>query len=204
MTDRIKLTEPGESAVLMVAEVSVETISDKAYAKFTGSGKELLVPMSSFERQMKRLDVTNLYECKGKTIKFSRSEKVNEFGKPFWNLDIAGPAERSAAQAAATSKRLPSPVPGEAPTQYRVPAPGPVVPPPSDADFPGEPPEAIDYPVRGVAGQAGAKAGQWEADYVACLNRMADVLVAIQARTDIPMDGSALNAVTFSVMKGGR
>ena len=92
MAERIKLENPGDELTMTPTTVSVETIGDGSYYKFSDGIKELLVPVKGADRQFPRIGVTNILETIGKGIRFSRSKELSNYGKPFWNLDKASAA----------------------------------------------------------------------------------------------------------------
>lgn len=99
MAERIQLKDPGSEFVMTVAKVNSETVENSEYWLFTNGNKELLVPKTSVASQLERLDISSATGLLGVTVKFSRSSKLNKYGKPFWNLDLATEAERSGASA---------------------------------------------------------------------------------------------------------
>lgn len=96
MAERIQLKEPGSEFVMAVGSVHPRDIDNTEYFLFANGQKEILIPASSVERQLERLGVPAPEQLAGKTIKFSRSTKLNNFKKPYWNLDLASGAEQSA------------------------------------------------------------------------------------------------------------
>jgi hypothetical protein len=62
-----------------------------------------LVPQSSVNSQITRLNLTAVGDMVGKGIKFSRSTKMSRASKPFWNIDLATPEELKALSAQSTN-----------------------------------------------------------------------------------------------------
>src|ERR1035437_5263298 len=106
MSERMQLKDPGSEYVMQVLNVTTETIENTEYAKFDSGEAELLVPMSSVERQLERLGVVEAGDIAGMVVKFARSTKLSKYGKPFWNLDVATPHDLKPKPA---TKRVPSP-----------------------------------------------------------------------------------------------
>ena len=184
MSERIKLSEPGTERVLTVRTVTVETIENTEYAKFDDGAVELLVPMSSVTRQLERLDAVALTDTKGMTIKFSRSEKLSKYGKPFWNLDVANASD---AKAPAPSKRLAPPVKGSVDAMM------------DDGD-PGMPdPMTGERPLLDRIIEATGPVTDREAEYLALAGRVAAFQDALGKQYEMPWDGASVNAMTFSI-----
>lgn len=90
MTERIKLENPGDELTLTVASVSPEDIGGYSYWKISDGAKEFAIPQKSLDAQIDRAGVATAPEMVGRTIKFSRSIKLSQHKKPYWNLDLVG------------------------------------------------------------------------------------------------------------------
>lgn len=111
MPQQLKLDKPGDELVMTPTAITVATRGDHTYVDFTDGVVEVAVPMSSVERQLERLDVVRIEDAVGRPLRISRSTKVNTYGKPYWNLDVASPADQKAKPA---PKRMAAPPPPQA------------------------------------------------------------------------------------------
>lgn len=85
---RVKLENPGEELILRIVSVEAEDIGGYPYWLITDGEKELAIAQKTLAGQIDRVGVATAPEMVGKTVKFSRSVKVNTHGKPYWNLDL--------------------------------------------------------------------------------------------------------------------
>lgn len=97
MAERIQLKEPGSELVMLVKQVTPQTVERNDYYLFTNGKVELLVPQSSVNNQLERLDITAVEGMTGKTVRFGRSMKMSRANKPFWDIGWASGAETPSA-----------------------------------------------------------------------------------------------------------
>lgn len=109
MTDRpkLKLDNAGDEAVMLVKYVNAQKTKFGPKVVFVGTvrGIESETPLIAEETADKRLERINLTRetAVGETLRFWRKE--NPSGRPFWEIDVASPAEANPTP----SKRLPPP-----------------------------------------------------------------------------------------------
>lgn len=96
--ERIQLKEPGEELILHVLGVKPETVDRTDYWIFSGESKEVRVPASSVKGRLERMKVAIAPKLVGKTVRFARSTKTNQGGKPYWEMDLATEDEIRALQ----------------------------------------------------------------------------------------------------------
>jgi hypothetical protein len=85
----LKLTEPGD-AVFLTIESASRVEGEHPQIQFEGdNGDSLIVPLSSVDRQLDRLNVEGWRSLIGKKVKFSRSANKIAGRNPYWNLDLA-------------------------------------------------------------------------------------------------------------------
>lgn len=184
----IKLTEPGQSHVLFVKSVTLNSSGNWPDFDFSDGTDTLSVPAKALERQLSRLKVQAADQLVGAWVKFSRSDKPGSNGKLFWNVDLAAITER----AQPTADRVTSP--------YREPAkPQPFDEPTDDERF-AEFSAAVDSlrPEREVPPPLADTA---EARYFALFERVAAHQARIGKLHGFPIDGSSVQAMTFSIFK---
>ena len=97
MAERVKLAKPGEELVMLVLRAQPETIDRTEYWIFTGVKQEIAVPASSVKGRLARMDVAAATDLVGKAVRFARSTKTNQGGKPYWEMDLATADEAKAA-----------------------------------------------------------------------------------------------------------
>lgn len=86
----LKLPNPGDSATLNITAAGVDTEGEFPSAVFTAdNGDRLSLPLKTAKAQLERLGLT-VESAAGHILTFSRSEKLNQYGKPFWNIDATG------------------------------------------------------------------------------------------------------------------
>lgn len=110
MNQKLVLENAGDEATMTVSEC--RTVQTKFGSKlvFVGTDGEgiavetPLVPDVTALKQLERIGLTP-ETCVGESLRFSRA--ANPSGKPYWNIDVAGPQ-------AAPSKRLAPPAPVKA------------------------------------------------------------------------------------------
>lgn len=117
MSERIKLQNSGDNCTMTITGVKAESIQNTDYWLFSDATRELVMPQSSMASRLESLGVKTAHDLIGSTIRFSRSTKLSKYGKPFWDCEYASPSEVSPK----ASVRLPSPVPGEAPSTAAAP-----------------------------------------------------------------------------------
>lgn len=103
MSERIQLKDPGSELVMVVKSVKPETVEKNEYFLFDSGQKELLVPQSSVNAQLTRMDVLSVNNLVGRGVKFSRSLKMSRASKPYWNVDLATPEELKAVGSASAA-----------------------------------------------------------------------------------------------------
>lgn len=107
MNQKLVLENAGDEAVMTVSEC--RTVQTKFGSKlvFVGTDDEgtpvetPLIPDTTALKQLERIGLTS-ETCVGESLRFSRA--ANPSGKPYWNIDPAGPK-------AAPSKRIAPPAP---------------------------------------------------------------------------------------------
>ena len=96
MTQYIKLKNAGESITLKVhscAKATTGNFPGLLFSGMTATGEVTLeVPVSSAERQLKRLELT-ADQIIGETITISRDPNAQNPAKPFWGISIARPGD---------------------------------------------------------------------------------------------------------------
>ena len=110
MNQKLVLENAGDEATMTVSEC--RTVQTKFGSKlvFVGTDDEglavetPLIPDTTAMKQLDRLGLTP-ETCPGESLRFSRA--ANPSGKPYWNIDVAGPQ-------AAPSKRMAAPAPVKA------------------------------------------------------------------------------------------
>ena len=107
----IKLQNAGESLTMAVAGCEEVEGQFGKQVKFTAdNGDVLYLPQSSADNQLERIGLTYA-DAIGNRLTFSRDPNKKPGAKPYWSINVAGPA-------AAPSKRLPPPA---TPAPERVP-----------------------------------------------------------------------------------
>jgi hypothetical protein len=92
----LTLKEPGESAFLTIEAASRLEGEHGTQIQFeSDDGNTLVVPLSSVDRQLERLNVEGWRSLIGKTVKFSRSANKIAGRNPYWNLDLADPQKKN-------------------------------------------------------------------------------------------------------------
>lgn len=94
--ERVKLSKPGEELVMVVRGAKPETVDRTEYWLFSGGRQEVMVPASSVKTRLERMNVASATALVGKTVRFARSTKTNQGGKPYWEMDLATEAESKA------------------------------------------------------------------------------------------------------------
>lgn len=106
--ERVKLSKPGEELVMAVLRAKMETVDRTDYWLFSGSQKEIMVPASSVKGRLDRMNVAAATALVGKIVRFARSTKTNQGGKPYWEMDLAT-AEEIAKAGNGASAAAPAP-----------------------------------------------------------------------------------------------
>ena len=104
-TNFINLREPGSTHTLRVQSVSINKSGKWPDYEFTDGTNTVQVPQKAADRQLERLNVKSALELVGANLCISRTEKVGDNGKPFWDLQLVN----GGAVNPAPSKRLPPP-----------------------------------------------------------------------------------------------
>lgn len=191
---KLVLENVGDEAVMTVKYVNEVTTKFGKKLVFADDTSETpLIPDTSADKQLARLDLDRKTVV-GRTIEFSRAP--NPSGKPFWNLSLVATAPEG--------KRVESP--------YRAPA-KPSKAQPFDEPSREEKMDAAMAALEGeesfeefsdaiaAVGKAPSIANQTEAAYCALYARVAKFQVALAAELQFPVDGSSINAQTFSIFK---
>lgn len=184
MGTRIKLTDAGSSHTLLVKAVTVNKSGNWPDYEFTDGSDTVVVPQKAADRQIGRLGVQNISETVGRWITVSRSTEAGANGKHFWNLDVAtGPAQ---AGRVTSPYRAPSAgLTGVAKLDEGV----------EDGSQPGDEDEA---PARLN------RVSSVEAEYQALFERTAAFQSRIGAEYQIPVDGSSVQAMCYSLFAASR
>jgi len=180
----IKLPNEGDTLTMKVAECEVVAGNYGQQVKFTGSTSDIIfLPQESADRQLARIPLS-YEECVGNVLTFSRDHNPKVGSKPFWGIKLG--------DSPAPSKRIPPPKadqPFDAPTdeEARFEA--------FDAAL-----ESVGKPVKAVkATLPSAPQSTIEADYTALFERVAEAQARIGAEYNLPMDGSSVQTMTFSI-----
>lgn len=191
MGNRIKLTEPGAAYIGRVTHVALNKSGNWPDYEFTvENGDVVQVPQKAADRQLERLKL-DADGTVGSLIKFSRSDEPGANGKLFWNVDLAAPAE------AKPSRRVPPP--SGAPPQgvSRGSLPFDDDPGPQDPD---EPLYREPAPTPRETREKGTGVSERETAYLACFDRVVAHVTRIAKAHGLPVDASACQAITFSIM----
>lgn len=100
--NRIKLTDAGSEVVRLVERVNVVTTGKWPDYELVSGDDCVVIPKTAADRQLGRLNLTDVNQLVGSWVKVSRSDTPGDNGKLFWNLTVV-PAP------SVPSKRLPPP-----------------------------------------------------------------------------------------------
>ena len=198
MSDFKKL-EIGEKASFRVRTVAIESSGKwPDYAFSTENGPTYTAPKAAIDRQLKRLNLEAV-QLAGNVIVLERAPNKEDASKSWWNLSIGAdsdlkapaPSKRLTSEAAAGSK-----VPGEAPPAYHR-----DVPPPADEDAPFL--GGLDGPEGDCGSDALSMPMRAKRDiYFALARDVAAFQAELSKQHDFPIDGSSVQAMTFSIFNG--
>lgn len=203
----VKLTEPGSFHVLTVAVVTIDSGGNWPDYHLSDSDVSVVLPKSAADRQLERMKIATAFDLVGSTVKVSRSEKPGANGKHFWNLDLVNAREAQPAP----SKRVQPPRDKAQPFDQ-----------PTRAEREGnqtsrdeaEPWDESPYgnggteddggiqgppPLNAREQLAAQKALTVEEEYLALWSRVAERQASVGKALNMPVDGSSVQAATFSI-----
>lgn len=186
----IKLQNEGETLTMTVAGCEAVAGQYGEQVKFTAvEGDVLYLPKSSADNQLERIGLTYA-ECIGNRLTFSRDPNKKPGAKPYWGINVAPPAQPE-------SRRIPPP--SGAPPQgvSRGSLPFDDDPGPQDPD---EPLYREPAPTPRETREKVAGVSERETAYLACFDRVVAHVTRIAKAHGLPVDASACQAITFSIM----
>lgn len=204
----LKLANEGDTHTGRIVAASEVAGNFGPQVKFSfEGGDDLFLPKDSADRQLARIPLAYA-ECVGEMLTFSRDPNAKAKSKPYWGIKLATGAEKQAT--AQPSKRIsyaeaagkvqpfdedPYKPDGKAPTPHRVPQ----APDPTDDDMQHED-EGFERFSQAVDDVAKGRLPK-EAEYFALFERVAAHQAAVAKKHGFPIDGSSVQATTFSIFK---